>query len=225
MCLQNKDKTLMNNSPASSPQINSKSTPFKWLLIVIAIIVSVFFLTKPLRVSSANSYIDSGDKYLLKKEYLKADLEYQKSIILSSSTKATHRLELVEDAMADIEALKDFYIEQNAESQIELLEGANIIPKNESDAAKESKKLVEEKEYQLAIIPAKTAVEMDKEYRDGWLYLGIANLKCAEYLELKPEIKRTYLDTAKTALDKASSLDPDYQPTKDFLKEMETVNQ
>ena len=216
----------MDNPPTSIPkQTKPKLTFLKWLLIVIVIIIAVFFLTKPIRISSANNYIESGDKYLLNKEYLKADLEYQKASILNKNSQGEERMALVESAMKDVTALKGFYTEKGQTDQIDLFEEASNIPQNESEAAKESKKLIEEKEYQLAILSAETAVEMDKEYRDGWLYLGISNLKCAENLELKTAIRANYLDNAKNALEKASALDQDYQPTKDFLKELGEINQ
>ena len=210
----------MNNTD----QAQKKSYRLLWMISLFAIIIiGAFFLTKPVRISKANNYLESGDNYLINKEYLKAYLEYQKAIILDKNSKATERLDLTDKAMKDVMVLKDFYTEKGQDDQIKLLEEASAIPQNESDAAKTSKKLLEQKEYQLAAVAAETAVEMDKEYRDGWLYLGISNLKCAENLELKASIRTIYLDAAKNALEKARSLDQDYQPTKDFLKELESI--
>lgn len=221
---------MNNQSPNTKNSLNNPSKnnyPFlRWLIILLIAILAIYFLTKPLRISSANHYIESGDRYLLQKAYLKADLEYQKALTLNNNQDAIERKSLVSKAMQNVSSLNDFYINKNATAELNLLNEASAVPKTESDAVKESKKLIEQKEYQLAIIPAKTAIEMDRNYRDSWLYLGIANLKCAEYLELRSEVKSQYLSSAKDALDTALRLDPEYQPTKDYLKELDsqTVN-
>jgi hypothetical protein len=72
----------------------------------------------------------------------------------------------------------------------------------------------------LAIIPAKTALEMDDRYRDAWLYLGIANLKTAQLSELKPEAQNQYLVEAKKSFNKVLELDPENTTAKELLSKI-----
>lgn len=195
----------------------------KWIIVLILILIAIYFITRPIRISSANKYIDSGDQFLMQKKYLSADLEYRKAISINNDKKAIERRNLVQDIETDITKLKSMLEEKNNTALLDKFTSATEVPQNESDAVKLSKKLIEENEYQLAILPAKTAIEMDKDYRDAWLYLGIANIKAASTLELTPEIKEQYLNTGKEALNKALSLDPEYQPTKDYLKEADNM--
>lgn len=66
------------------------------------------------------------------------------------------------------------------------------------------------------------ATEMDGEYRDAWLYLGIANLKAAQNLEIKTDDKAQYLSRAKDSLARAISIDPNYDKTIEYVRELDS---
>lgn len=200
-----------------------KSLPrpvLKWLIIVLALILLVYLGTLPVRGKLAKDYTVSGDDLLVQKKYLSAELEYEKALTLNSKDQSAiaHR-QTAQDAEADITKLLSLYKERGDKTKVALFAQAGEVPSNETEAVKLSKELIEKGEYQLAVIPAKTATEMDQGYRDAWLYLGIANLQVYQKVELREAVRGGYLSAAKAALEQAKTLDPIYQPTLDFLAE------
>lgn len=191
----------------------------KWLLIIAIIFVVLFLITSPLRGRAAKKYIDSGDEYLAQQKYLSAELEYNKALLLSPGNLEASEHKILADKTSknilEFKSYQNFSIFDSINKEIDTATG---FPESQSAAIKLSKKLIEEKKFQLAIIPAKTALEMDKEYRDAWLYLGIANLKISEQVELRPEIKSGYVNAAKEAFNKTLELDFDNQTAKSYLK-------
>jgi len=197
--------------------VNSKEKPkdkkavvfliIKWTIIVIIVFVVFFLLTKPLRGYSSNNYVTSGDNYLKERKFLAADLEYQKALVFDPGNIKAEGRRILEKASKNVLELENF---PNINFSAKIKE-ATVFPENEVEAVKLSKKLIEENEYQLATIPALTATEMDKEYRDAWLYYGIANLKSGELLQIKPEIKEEYFKKAKEAFAKVKEIDPEYK--------------
>ncbi|MCL5410752.1 MAG: hypothetical protein M1324_02755 [Patescibacteria group bacterium] len=198
----------------------------RWLILtafIILILVIIFLLVKPLRTYSAQKYISEGDTYLADKQYLHADLAYEKALIIFPGSKvAQGRRALVTEASRNILILEDFYKQNNFNNQKDKLDEALAFPKEEIEGVRLSKQLIEEKEYQLAIIPAKTATEMDDGYRDAWLYLGIANLKTAELVDLSSEVRALYVEKAKDAFNKAKTIDPESKDVNDYLKILES---
>lgn len=194
----------------------------RWIItsfLIILVIILLFFLLKPLRTHSSNKFVLAGDEYLANKKYLHADLAYEKALTLSPKDSAIMaKRALAKSASEDVEKLENLYQNEKFSSDKEMLESASEFPANETEALKLSKDLIEKGEYQLASIPAKTATEMDPGYRDAWLYLGIANLKTAQLVELSPEVKQSYMDKAKTALQKAKEIDPESKVVADYLK-------
>ena len=179
-------------------------------------------ISKPLRKKWSNDYISKGDIYLEQKKYLTAEIQYDKALTLYSGNEAAkNRKELATNAEKDILALADFYKEKNISSQIELFQSATAVPASKVEAVKNAKTLLEKDEYQLAKISAKTATEMDKSYRDAWIYLGIANLKAYENLEVSKDSKSSYKDEAKASLETAKLIDPTYELIQSFLKKIE----
>ena len=190
----------------------------KWILIILIVILSLDVVTKPIRAHWSTDYLKKGDAYLLQKKYLTADLQYQKALFLNKkNTTATSRRELAKQAESNVMVLEDFYRQNNVTAELDEFDAINVAPVTAELATAETKSLIEKEEYQLAIYPAEKATELDKTYRDGWLYLGIANIKVAQNVEMTKDIRQTYLDNAKTALSRALIIDPNYQPTKDYL--------
>jgi len=196
----------------------------RWVILIgliFLVFLLLFFLIKPLRTYSAQKYITEGDRYLANKEYLHADLAYDKALTLFPSSKtAKERKTLTEEASRNVLVLEDFYKENNFGEQKEKLDEATTFPTNETEAVNLSKQLIEEKEYQLAIIPAKTATEMAPDYRDAWIYLGIANLKTAQLTNLSSDIQAGYIAKAKEAFEKAKQIDPESKVVNDYLNSM-----
>jgi len=196
----------------------------KWLVIIAIALVILFLLSSPLRGKAASKYISRGDNYLSEKKYLSAELEYDKALTLSSGNLTARQRKLLADkASKNILELESYSNLSGFSALTNKIGEASAFPKNQSEAVKLSRKFIEEKEYQLAIIPAKTAIEMDKEYRDAWLYLGIANLKTAQLVELSPSVREDYLNKAKEAFNKTLALDPESQSAKDFLAEANNI--
>ncbi len=209
------EKELSKIKPAQKYRLT-----IKWLIIIVTLFLVLYFGTLPVRGKLANRYVEAGDSLLIRSKYISADLDYQKALILKpKDDTAAERRNLAENASRNILTLERFYEENKTTDKLALFDRATTVPKNETEAVKLSKKLIEDGEYQLAIIPAATATEMDPTYRDAWLYLGIANLKTAELVEMKNEIRADYKSRAQEALNKAKDLDPTYQPTLDFIKE------
>lgn len=193
----------------------------KWLLISAIIFMILLLITKPLRKVWSNNYIKSGDEYLLQKKFLSAELEYEKAQNLYSlNTKAKDREILAKNSAEDIRALQPFYEEKNLGLQIENANLATTVPSSEFEAAKNAKYLIEQSEFQLAILAGTTATQMNSKYRDGWLYLAIANMKTAEFTELSKEDRAQYVSAAQSAIATALDLDPEYEPTLQYQDEI-----
>ncbi|OQA04765.1 MAG: hypothetical protein BWY68_00137 [bacterium ADurb.Bin400] len=175
-------------------------------------------IISPVRANLGEKYLRTGDDYLVQKKYISADLAYRKVLLLVPGDKeASKRRELVKLASNDVTKLRTFLNEKSAYNQLNLLEATESVPQDEVDAVKYSRELIERGEFQLAAIPAKTATEMDKTYRDAWLYLGIAHLKTAQFTEMPHEMRNKYLAEARRALEAAKNLDASYEPTISYL--------
>jgi len=197
----------------------------KWLLISAIVLISLELISKPLRYAWADDLAKKGDAYLLEKRYLEAQLQYEKGLAIASQNKrCLTQLELAKKAEHNILALENFYLENKIEPKTRLFEKAKAEPADIIQALNTVKELIEIKEYELAIIPAQKAVAKDPSFRDAWLYLGIANLNTVKFADIRPEIREKYQEEAKEALGKALSLDDKYQPTLDFIQELEVVS-
>ncbi|MFA4995876.1 MAG: hypothetical protein WC536_01885 [Patescibacteria group bacterium] len=222
------DQSLKNNLNKPSAK-NDKKLPLwlRWVILialVVLIFLLLFLLIKPLRTYSAQKYITEGDQYLANKEYLHADLAYDKALTLFPSSKAAEeRKTLNKEASQNVLVLEDFYKSNNFNSQKEKLDEATAFPTNETEAVKLSKQLIEENEYQLAIIPAKTATEMAPDYKDAWIYLGISNLKTAELADLTSSVQAGYISKAKEAFEKAKQIDPESKTVDDYLDSIDKL--
>jgi len=193
----------------------------KWLIGVIILLLLLVLLSSPLRGKAATNYVKEGDNLLLQKKYISAEVEYKKALTLNSKDAiAKDHLDLANKAAMDISEFERFFDLPQFAGFKTKYEEATEVPANQSDVIKLSKKLIENGEYQLAIIPAKTALEMDDSYRDAWLYLGIANLKTAQFSELKPEAQNQYLEEAKKSFNKVLELDPENVTAKKLIDKL-----
>lgn len=206
-------------------KINDKYKPLlltlKCILGIVIVLFLLILLSSPLRGKAANNYVEKGDDFLLQKKYVSAEVEYKKALALNSENAvAKDHMDLAQKAAINVEEFERFFDLPQFSDFKTKFETAKEVPNNQSDAVKLSKRMIEDKEYQLAIIPAKTALEMDNEYRDAWLYLGIANLKTAEQTELKPEVQKNYLAEAKNSFNKVLQLDPENITAKELISKI-----
>ena len=208
-------KTIKKTSSANN---NTILLILKWLIGIIIFLFLLVLLSSPLRGKAASNYVKEGDNLLLQKKYISAEVEYRKALTLNANDAvAKDHMDLANKAELNISEFERFFdLPQFAGFKVKY-EEASEVPTNQSDVVKLSKKLIEDGEYQLAIIPAKNAIEMDDGYRDAWLYLGIANLKTAQFSELKPEAQNQYLFEAKKAFNKVLELDPENKTAKELL--------
>jgi len=194
------------------------SKPFKILLLILIAVFALNLISKPFKIKGSNKYLQSGDRLLSEMHYTKADFEYQKALFLNpKNEQAQKHQKIAQESETDINKLSNSEVDLAPGSK-DLFKKATAFPKNEKSAVILAKSLIEQGQYQLAILPAKTAIEMDQNYRDAWLYVGIASLKCSELCELSIDAKNFYKDQARNSLDKALRLDPDFEPTKQFLQ-------
>ena len=180
------------------PPIPPKESHSLWkaLLLCILLIVLVFFFFHPMRIFSKR-FVEKGDQFLLQKKYVSAGLQYEKALMLNSKYKtAKEHLELANNAQTDVSALLSFYKEKNATEEISKFDLANSFPENENAALTTAKNLIEDGEYQLALIPAETATEMSPNYDTAWKYLQIANLRISQMSELTPEHQNNFAQEA-----------------------------
>jgi len=167
----------------------------KWLLIVAIIFLALDLVTKPIRKNWAGDYLARGNTYLDQKKYLSAELEYQKAVFLySDNAEAKNNLDLAGKAESDISVLESYYIEQKIDTAISAFVQAKQVPTTPAEAVRIAKELIEAGEYQLALIPAKTATEMDGNYQSGWEYYAIAALYSSQKVEIGATAKKKYKD-------------------------------
>lgn len=140
---------------------------FVYSLIFIAALILVAVYLHPFR-SYAASFDAKGDEFLLQKDFDNARLQYEKALIVNpNDTKAKERLELMSKGKDDILAMKDFYIEKNCQEELDKIELATSVPATETEALKISKKFIDQGDFQLALIPAQTALQMDPDYKEA----------------------------------------------------------
>ncbi len=165
---------------------------YVFLIAIVLFLIIVYFF-HPFRTFS-KYFVTKGDSYLSQKKYVSANLEYDKALMLNPKNgKAIHRKEITKNAETDIKALIPFWTETNNQEMLAKMDKVETFPRNENEALILSKKLMEESEYQLAIIPAETAVAMAPEYETAQTYLKIAKEKAATLTEISPENQSAYL--------------------------------
>ncbi|OGD65434.1 hypothetical protein A2215_03555 [Candidatus Berkelbacteria bacterium RIFOXYA2_FULL_43_10] len=191
----------------------------KILLLALAGIVILISVSFPVRSVLSKKYIESGDKYLIQKKYISAVVEYKKAKFLRDKDNVEEKITLTTESQKDILLLEPFIREKNDISTMELLAQAKKVRGSAYDSVSYAKSLLEQGEPQIAIVAVNIALEMNKNYRDAWLYKGISHLEGLKKLELSAENRRYHIDEAKSALNQAKQLDPTYQPTLDYIDE------
>jgi tetratricopeptide (TPR) repeat protein len=197
---------------------------YRVLILVLAAIIAVVAISIPIRSRLSENYIKSGDSYLLDRKYVSAVVEYKKAKLLKNSERVEEKITLTNQSQKDILALKLFIREQNDIPTLESLAQAEKVRGSAYDSVAYAKELIEQEEPQIAIVAVNIALEMNKKYRDAWLYLGISHLECLEKVELSAENRQYHIGEAKSALERAKQLDPTYEPTLNFLNEVEKIN-
>lgn len=196
----------------------------KILLSICAGVILLVAASFPIRSALSKKYIESGDKYLLQRKYISAIVEYKKAKFLRDSENVEEKITLTTESQKDVLALEPFIREKNDISAMELLAQAKKVRGSAYDSVTYAKSLIEQNEPQVAVVAVGVALEMNKNYRDAWLYKGISHLECAKKLELSAENRNYHIDEARKALDKAKQLDPVYEPTLDYLGEVNKYN-
>jgi len=186
----------------------------------VMLILTIFAFTRPLRTNWAKDFSKNGDQYLAQKKYISAIVEYKKAEILLPSQQISDRIALAKDSQIDVSKLENYYRENNDIVQLDIINKTKSVPDTSYDLVTLSKNLLEKNEPQLAAKAAETATEMDKEYRDAWLYLGISNFAIAKQVEMSHQNSNQYLTQAKDSLKKAKLLDPSYEPTNQYLSQL-----
>lgn len=204
--------------------MDNKNTKLKSLLkpilIVFSFLLIIYLVTIPVFAKSSESFIENGDKFLLEKRFVSAEIEYEKAFFLNHDKKAEDRIDLAKRAEKDVFALELFYREKNSIKNLDIANQVKKVPDSERECVTLAKSLIEKNEPQFAEKSAEVAIEMDKNYRDAWLYAGIAELKIADTIELSAENRRFYQGKARESLEKAKSLDPTYEPTLEYLRQI-----
>ena len=72
----------------------------------------------------------------------------------------------------------------------------------------------------FALIAATTAIEMNSNYFDGWLYLGISHLETANRASLTSSNIDHHKNKAKEAFGRAIQLNPDNELVKQYLDQL-----
>ena len=203
--------------------ISHVKNPIKKILLYLILALLLFFIlaliTKPIRIKWSDNYQKNGDKKLAAKQYLPAEVEYDKSLTLFwGNKKARERLILARGAETNVLSLLPFYEEIGAKDKLALLKSSISTPQNSLEAVKTSRDLILKEEYQLAINQATVATKMDPNYVEAWLYLGISNYKAASLLQLSTDSKNSYLSSAKIALQKTLQLDATNADAKTYLE-------
>jgi tetratricopeptide (TPR) repeat protein len=165
---------------------------FRWPVYIVVSILVLFFISSPLRAKLSNGYVAKGDDLLEQKKYLSAELQYRKAIIIKKNAKAQERIGLSNKAQTNVLELEIFYAERDNLDQLNLFSKAKEVPTNAKDAVVLSQDLIKSGEYQLAIVAADTALQMDPGYDIAKEYFLIANKETVNSIELSPDAQKYY---------------------------------
>lgn len=199
-------------------------TPWaKYAKLILAGLIVIFFLYLvmiPLRVKGANKLLETGDNYLKERKYISAIVAYRKAQFLKNSEEIESRIQIARDSEKDISKLEPFLREINDIPELNEIANANKVPVNEYEGIVQAKKYVADERADLAILTATDVTEMDENYRDAWMYLGIANYHMMSDAEVSAEVREYYKAKARDALERAKSLD---ETNTDVTKYLEAV--
>lgn len=191
---------------------------FKWTCIGFGVLVLLTVAFQYSKVSIANRFIERGTNLLSQQKYIEALVQYKKADFLVNSEEINEKIELIDKAQKDAEELEMLWREENNTAALESLKNAKKVYDSEYDSVVMAKTYIENGQPQFAVIAAKTAIEMEDNYMDAWLYLGIAHLECLNKLELSEENYNYHRDEAKVALETAQTLSPDNEDIKKYME-------
>lgn len=189
-----------------------------WVSASAVLIIVLFIISIPLRNFLSGRFMDNGNKFLAEKKYVSAVLEYNKAKILSNKYNPSEKIDAVRKAETNILVFEKVLGEEIKKEDTEKIALAKEMPEDEVAAVKDAKKMIEEGFYQQAIILLNTALEMDKNYKDAWLYLGVANSYGASDPEVSKEGREIYAERVEEAFKKVQELDPGNKYAEEFLK-------
>lgn len=190
-----------------------------WAILAVIILNFLSLISFPFRSAWSENYVLQGDHYLNERKYSWAKINYQKAILINKSNKeAKKQFELSRSGSLDIAMLSDFFKLKNNNKEMNLYSRANFVFTKPFDAISVTKSLLEENEPQYAIIAAKKSLELDENFVDGWLYLGIANLKAKDLINIDQKSGAYFKNEAKKCFEKVLSLDPQNSSAKEYLK-------
>mgnify|MGYP001351546716 CR=1 FL=1 len=214
----------MNRTKTASPGSKIKNQKFIIWLVALAALVSVlYFALLPLRRDMAENFSAQGDSLLLEKKYLEAIVEYHKAEYLCKGCQAENKIQLANNAQLNFLELESFLREKNSIKDLEQLAAANKVPSSVSEGLETVKKMIEDNEPQLAEIQTELILEMEKDSKETWAYLGLARLQTARIVQMSESNRKTKLLSAKEAFAKAKELDESYELAKQYLKEVEQL--
>lgn len=189
-----------------------------WLTASAVLIVILFVVSIPIRNTLSGRFIKNGDAFLSEKKFVSAVLEYNKAKVLSKKFSPDSKIEIVKKAETNLLTIESELITKNAQQDISRISEAKEMPEDEVDAVKKAKKMIEDGFYQQSIILLTTALEMDKLYKDAWVYMGIANLCGANDSQVSKEGRDFYNTKAREAFNKVLELDPGNETAKRYFK-------
>jgi len=201
-------------------KINFKSRWFRWTLVCVGVLVVLILVSLYSRPTIAKRFIDRGDNLLNQSKYIEALVQYKKADYLINSEEIDASIDLTNEAQKDITKLEMTWREENNIEAQEGLKKAKTVYDSEYDSVVLARTLIENNQPQFAIVATKTAIEMEQNYADAWLYLGIAHIECANNLELSEENYNYHRDEANKALTQAQALSPENEDIKKYLEGM-----
>lgn len=214
----------MNRAKMGSKDIRNRNKKiFIWLLIALSLLAVFYYLFVPAKKNLAQKYVESGDILLSEQKYLEATVEYRKAIFLDKNCQANNQLTLANSAQLDISELEIFFRKRNNLTALELLNNAGKVPSSHSEGLEYIKNLIENNQPQIAEVSAELMLEMEKESKETWAYLGIARFQSARIVQMSESNRKTKLSSAKEAFAKAKELDESYELAKEYLKEVEQL--
>lgn len=187
------------------------------LLLVLA-----YFAIWPIRYSLAERYLESGERKLAEQKYVEATVELRKSDWLEAG-KADEAFAVADRMQQDILVGEHFFRKYQNLAMLEGIAHAKKIPESESAGLLKVKQLVEAGKPQLAEVAAEILLEMDNGSARVWTFLGIARLETARRIDMTKDNQRVKLESAKEALAKAITLNPEDKISAEYLKEVEMM--
>ncbi len=201
-------------------KINLKGRWFIWTVVSVAVLLIIALLCQYFRPTLAQGFIKRGDTLLNQEKYIEALVQFKKADYLINSDEINEKINLTDEAQRDITKLTMLWREKDNIAAQENLKRAKKVYDSEYDSVVLAREFIETEKPQFAIIAVKTAIEMEQNYTDAWLYLGIAHLECSNKLELSEENYNYHREEAHAALETAQTLSPENENVIKYLEGM-----